>query len=38
VPENERYSASQVLALPWFKIVNEVKLEKLNFNAKYFKE
>ena len=38
VPENERYSASQVLAHPWFKIVNEIKLEKLNFNTQYFKE
>jgi calcium-dependent protein kinase len=38
VPENERYSASQVLAHPWFKIVNEIKLEKLNFNTEYFKK
>ena len=38
LPENERYSASQVLAHPWFKIVNEIKLEKLNFNTQYFKE
>ena len=38
VPESERYSASQVLAHPWFKIINEIKLEKLNFNSKYFKE
>jgi len=38
VPEKERYSASQVLAHPWFKIVNEIKLEKLNFNLKFFKE
>ena len=31
-PEKERYSASQVLAHPWFKIVKEIPLEKLNFN------
>ena len=37
LPENERYSASQVLAHPWFKIINEIKLEKLNFNIQYFK-
>ena len=38
VPENERYSASQVLAHPWFKNIKEQKLEKLNFNSKFFKE
>ena len=38
VPENERYTASQVLAHPWFKIIKEQKLEKLNFNSKFFKE
>ena len=37
LPENERYSASQVLAHPWFKIINDTKLEKLNFNAQNFK-
>jgi calcium-dependent protein kinase len=37
-PENERYTASQVLAHPWFKIVTELKLEKLNFSSNFFKE
>jgi calcium-dependent protein kinase len=37
-PENERYTASQVLAHPWFKIINEIPLEKLNFNSQFFKE
>ena len=36
--EKERYSASQVLSHPWFKIVDEIPLEKLNFNPKFFKE
>ena len=37
--ENERYSASQVLAHPWFKIAQEKKsLEKLNFTTKFFKD
>ena len=38
VPEKERYSASEVLAHPLFKIINEIPLEKLNFNPKAFKE
>jgi calcium-dependent protein kinase len=37
-PENERFTASQVLAHPWFKIINEIPLEKLNFNSHFFKE
>ena len=37
-PENERYTASQVLAHPWFKIVSEINLEKLNFSSQFFKE
>ena len=37
-PEDERYTASQVLAHPWFKIINEIPLEKLNFNSHFFKE
>ena len=37
-PEKERYTASQVLAHPWFKIVKELKLEKLNFSSNFFKE
>ena len=37
--ENKRFSASQVLAHPWFKIVNEkLSLEKLNFSLQFFKE
>ena len=38
VPEKERFSASQVLAHPWFKIIKEKPLEKLNFNPKFFKK
>ena len=38
VPENERYTAKQVLAHPWFKNVKEKKLEKLNFSSKFFKD
>ena len=37
-PENERYTASQVLAHPWFKIVKEKHLEKLNFKTDFLKE
>ena len=37
VPEKDRYTASQVLAHPWFKIINEKPLEKLNFNPRFFK-
>ena len=37
--ESERYSASQVLAHPWFKIAKEkTSLEKLNFSSKFFRE
>ena len=38
VPEDQRYTASQVLAHPWFKNTKENKLEKLNFSSKFFKE
>jgi len=38
VPEAERYTAKQVLAHPWFKIVQEKKLEQLNFSSKFFKD
>jgi calcium-dependent protein kinase len=38
VPENERYTASQVIAHPWFKNAREMKLEKLNFSSQFFKE
>ena len=38
VPEKERFTASQVLSHSWFKIINEIPLEKLNFNPKFFKE
>ena len=37
-PEKERYNASQVLSHPWFKIINEIPLEKLNFKSQFFKE
>ena len=37
-PEDERYSAKEVMAHPWFKVVKEKKLEKLNFNTQYFKD
>ena len=37
-PESERYTASEVLAHPWFKIVKEKKLEKLNFSPQFLKE
>ncbi len=37
--EKDRYSASEVLAHPWFKIVKEKKsLEKLNFTPQFFKD
>ena len=37
--EDKRFSASQVLAHPWFKIVNnKVPLEKLNFTTQFFRE
>ena len=39
VVENERYTASQVLAHPWFKIAKEkTSLEKLNFSSQFFRE
>lgn len=38
VPENERYTASQVLAHPWFNIMKKKELQNLNFNPKHFKE
>ena len=37
--EDKRFNASQVLAHPWFKIVNEkLSLEKLNFSSQFFRE
>ena len=36
-PEKERFTASQVLAHPWFNIINDKPLEKLKFNPKFFK-
>ena len=38
--EEKRLSASQVLAHPWFKIVNdkELSLENLNFSSQFFRE
>ena len=38
VPENERFSAKEVLAHPWFKIVNEIKDKKINIDFNFFKE
>lgn len=38
VPENQRYTASQVLAHPWFKLVKEKHFEKLNFNSSFLRE
>ena len=37
-PESERYTASEVLAHPWFKIVKDKQLEKLNFSPQFLKE
>jgi calcium-dependent protein kinase len=37
-PESERYTADEVLTHPWFKIVKEKKLEKLNFSPIFLKE
>ena len=37
-PEDKRFTATQVLNHPWFKIVSEVKLEKLYFSSNFFKE
>ena len=37
-PEDKRFTATQVLNHPWFKIVSEVKLEKLHFSSNFFKE
>jgi calcium-dependent protein kinase len=37
IPQKERYTAGQVLAHSWFKIINEIPLEKLNFDVEFFK-
>ena len=37
VPEKERYSAKEVLAHPWFKIINESKETKINIDFEIFK-
>ena len=37
IPEKERFTAGEVLSHPWFKIINKVSLEKLNFDSKFFK-
>ena len=37
MPEKERFTAAQVLAHSWFKIIHEIPLEKLNFNTEFFK-
>ena len=36
-PEDKRYNASEVLNHPWFKIVQEKKIEKLHFNISFLK-
>ena len=38
VNENERFSAKEVLAHPWFKIVNTIKEKELNIDFNIFKE
>ena len=38
VPENERYSAKEVLAHPWFKIVNDIKDKPINIDFNFFKK
>ena len=38
VPEKERFSAKEVLAHPWFKIVNNIKDKKINIDFNFFKE
>ena len=37
VPENERYSAKEVLAHPWFNIVNDIKDKAINIDFNIFK-
>ncbi len=37
-PEEQRYSATQVLQHRWFQIVKEKKLEKIHFNISFLKE
>ena len=38
VPENERFSAKQVLEHPWFKYVNKIKNKKINIKLDVFKK
>lgn len=38
VPENERYTAKEVLSHPWFKIVHNIKDKKLNIDFNIFKK
>ena len=37
ISENERYSAKEVLAHPWFQIVNNIKDKKINIDFNVFK-
>ena len=37
-PENERYTAKEVLSHPWFKIVHNIKDKKLNIDFNIFKK
>ena len=37
INENERYSAKEVLAHPWFQIVNNIKDKKINIDFNVFK-
>ena len=38
IQENERFSAKEVLAHPWFKIVNNIKNQKINIDFDVFKK
>ena len=38
VPENQRFSAKEVLSHPWFKIINDSKENKLNIDFNFFKK
>ena len=38
VPQDERYSAKEVLEHPWFQIVNNIKDKKLNIDFNVFKK
>ena len=38
IPENQRFSAKEVLSHPWFKIINDTKENKLNIDFNFFKK